>query len=152
MRLERLVKKSQVDAACSCIAIVAVTCPIDSIPVLLDQELQSQYRWNEVVGLQVCTHLVHGKLTLETTNDFGPTLAGELCGFFSSLVLCFVISWAFPESPYDWEGTRSIQVLDDADAKVNIGMGWLFKSKQVVAAWNMCLVTPTDVDFLRVEL
>lgn len=68
--------------------------------------------------MQVCTYKVHGELNLDTTSDYGPTLAGELCGFFSSLALCFIMSWAFPQPPYDWQGTRSIEVLDNADAKV----------------------------------
>ncbi|KAK9785769.1 hypothetical protein WJX73_001272 [Symbiochloris irregularis] len=71
-----------------------------------------------ICGWLVATHEIYGELTLNTTSNFGPTLAGELCGFFTLLVLCFVVSLAFPEKPYDWSGTRSIQVLDDADAKI----------------------------------
>lgn len=71
-----------------------------------------------IAGWLVCTYKVHGELNLDTTSDYGPTLAGELCGFFSSLALCFIMSWAFPQPPYDWQGTRSIEVLDNADAKI----------------------------------
>ncbi|KAK9810562.1 hypothetical protein WJX73_000887 [Symbiochloris irregularis] len=71
-----------------------------------------------IAGWLVCTWKVYGVLTLDTTSGFAPTLAGGLCGFLSSLFLCYTISWIWPQPPYDWEGTRNIEVLDDADAKI----------------------------------
>lgn len=49
----------------------------------------------------------YGKLTVTTTGASYPTLAGNMAGVLTGLIVTLLVSWAKPDN-FDWEATRNI--------------------------------------------
>ncbi|GIL54634.1 hypothetical protein Vafri_10364 [Volvox africanus] len=52
-----------------------------------------------------------GKLTLDTTGQDYPMLAGNLVALFFSMILCIILSYIFPQD-FDWAELRNIPVIE----------------------------------------
>lgn len=53
----------------------------------------------------------YGELTVATTGSSYPTLAGNMAGVLTGLILTTVVSYIKPDD-FDWEITRSINLPD----------------------------------------
>ncbi|PNW79617.1 hypothetical protein CHLRE_08g360250v5 [Chlamydomonas reinhardtii] len=69
--------------------------------------------------LIVAAKLNNGVLSLNTTGQDYPMLAGNLVALFLSMILCIILSYIFPQD-FDWAELRNIPVLDsDPNADPN---------------------------------
>ncbi len=56
----------------------------------------------------------YGELSLSTTGLDYPMLAGNLASILISIFVCVAVSLIKPdEKPYDWEGTRNLQMVEE---------------------------------------
>lgn len=62
-----------------------------------------------LIGWLTMAHSQFGELTVATTGSNYPTLAGNMAGVFTGLILTVVISYIKPDN-FDWEVTRSINL------------------------------------------
>ncbi|MEW5297150.1 MAG: hypothetical protein WDW36_000377 [Sanguina aurantia] len=90
-------------AACitwkKCSAVAAVTSAVAGCPLAV------------LTWLVVAAQLNGGVLTLETTGQDYPMLAGNLVALFFSAALCIALSYIWPQD-YDWRELRSIPTVE----------------------------------------
>lgn len=65
----------------------------------------------------VTARVYFGEITIATTGEMYPTLAGNMAGFLVGMTTSLIISFAKPDKvPFDWEITRSINTAHQSNA------------------------------------
>ncbi|KAL6748794.1 urea active transporter [Haematococcus lacustris] len=90
-----------------CSAVAAITSAVVTMPLA-------------VMTWLVTTQLLHGELTLLTTGEDYPMLAGNLVALFFSAFLCIGLSIIYPQKDFEWSQLLAIPTVEkDSSAVIN---------------------------------